>query len=276
MTNKPPDESTPDEQASVRDMFDMTGRVVIVTGGGTHLGRAMATAMAELGASVTIASRRRDLCEQVAGEMRSEGLDVTAAGCDVTVEDQVNSLVNSVVADKGKIDVIVCNAGGARTTRYLPDASIDEFKETMDLNATSTYICAQAAARHMIPARYGRIITIGSIHGFLTSNPAFYEGLNFQRSGPPYQAAKAAIINLTRALASELGPHGITANCISPGQIPRPGNDPEMNERARKANALGQVGQAEDLKGAVALLASDAGRWITGHNLIVDGGWSIW
>ncbi|MCH8223466.1 MAG: SDR family oxidoreductase [Chloroflexi bacterium] len=269
-------DQVPNERENVKSMFDMTGRVAIVTGGGTHLGRAMATAMAELGAAVTIASRRRDLCEQVAGEMRSQGLDVTAAGCDVTVEDQVNSLVDSVVADRGKIDVIVCNAGGSRTTGYLPDASIEEFRETLDLNATSTYICAQAAARHMIPAGYGRIITIGSIHGFLTSNPAFYEGLDFKRSGPPYQAAKAAIINLTRALASELGPHGITANCISPGQIPRPGNDPEMNERARKANALGEIGRADDLKGAAALLASDAGRWITGHNLIVDGGWSIW
>jgi gluconate 5-dehydrogenase len=265
-----------DESSKVTDLFDMTGRTAIVTGGGTNLGRAMATAIAELGASVTIASRRRDLCEQVAEEMRSQGLDVTGAGCDVTVESEVNDLVDSVVADKGKIDVIVCNAGGARTTGYLPDASIEEFRETLDLNATSTYICAQAAARHMIPAGYGRIVSVGSIHGSLTSNPAFYEGLNFKRSGPPYQAAKAAIINLTRALAAELGPHGISANCISPGQIPRPGTDPEMIERARKANALGQIGRAEDLKGAVALLTSDAGRWITGHNLIVDGGWSIW
>jgi gluconate 5-dehydrogenase len=268
--------STETASTTVQNMFDMTGRVAIVTGGGTHLGRAMATSLAELGASVVIASRRKELLESEASTLRDRGLAVEPYQCDVTDEDAVNAMVDSVVAEHGHIDVMVCNAGGSATTSYIPDASIDEFRKTMDMNATSTYICAQAAARHMIPAGYGRIITVSSIHGSLTSNPAFYEGLKFKRSGPPYQAAKAAIINLTRGLASELGTRGITANCISPGQIPRPGNDPAMNERARNANATGVIGTPDDLKGAVALLASDAGKWITGHNLIVDGGWSIW
>jgi gluconate 5-dehydrogenase len=261
---------------NIRDLFDLSGRVAIVTGGGTHLGRAMATALGELGATVVIASRRRELCEQVAAEMRADGLDCHAAGCDVTVEAEVNALVDSVAADRGGIDIMVCNAGGSATTSYIPKASIDEFRRTYEVNTTSTYMCAQAAARHMIPAGYGRIVTVGSIHGLLTSDPAFYEGLDFLRSGPPYQAAKGAIINLTRGLASELGPHGITANCISPGQIPRPDDKSAMVEKARQMNALRVVGTAENLKGAIALLASDAGAWITGHNLIVDGGWSIW
>ncbi|NQW18123.1 MAG: SDR family oxidoreductase [Chloroflexi bacterium] len=264
------------QPATVQQLLDMTGRVAIVTGGGTHLGRAMATSMAELGAQVVVASRRQELLESEAKILQDRGLAVEPYQCDVTDENAVNRMVDATVDKHGQIDVMVCNAGGSKTTSYIPNAIIEEFRQTMDLNATSTYMCAQAAARHMIPAHYGRIITVASIHGSLTSNPAFYEGLNFRRSGPPYQAAKAAIINLTRALASELGPHGITANCISPGQIPRPGNDPEMNERARKANAVGVIGTADDLKGAVALLASDAGKWITGLNLLVDGGWSIW
>jgi NAD(P)-dependent dehydrogenase (short-subunit alcohol dehydrogenase family) len=268
--------STETKSTTVQDMFDMSGRVAIVTGGGTHLGRAMATSLAELGATVVIASRRKELLESEAKILQDKGLVVEPYQCDVTDEDAVNAMVDSVVTRHCQIDVMVCNAGGSATTSYIPNAIVEEFRQTMEMNATSTYICAQAAARHMIPAHYGRIITVSSIHGSLTSNPAFYEGLKFKRSGPPYQAAKAAIINLTRGLASELGPSGITANCISPGQIPRPGNDPEMNERARKANATGVIGTADDLKGAVALLASDAGEWITGHNLIVDGGWSIW
>ena len=122
----------------------------------------------------------------------------------------------------------------------------------------------------------GRIVTVGSIHGTLGADKRLYAGLEYHRSGPPYQAAKGAIVNLTRGLATELAEHGITVNCLSPGQIPAPGTDPGFVERCRLANPLTRTGRPEDLKGALALLASDAGAWITGHNLVVDGGWSIW
>jgi NAD(P)-dependent dehydrogenase (short-subunit alcohol dehydrogenase family) len=262
---------------TVLEMLDMTGRSAIVTGGGTHLGRAMASALAEMGASVYIASRRAELCEETAVELRGAGMDVTAAGCDVTDEAQVDALVDRVMSDRGRLDVMVANAGGAFTDSYIPDASIDEFRRTVDLNLTGTYICAQSAARHMIPAESGSIVTLGSIHGFLTSDKRMYDGLpTFRRSGPPYQAAKGGIINLTRGLAAELGEYGITVNCISPGQIPRASTDEGHVERSRNAIPLQRTGTNQDIKGAIALLASPAGAWITGHNLVVDGGWSIW
>ena len=260
----------------IRDLFDLHERVAIVTGGGTHLGRAMATALGELGASVVIASRRRELCEQVAAEMRQAGINCTGLGCDVTDENQVDSLVQDAVKTYGRLDIMVCNAGGSVTTSYIPNASIDEFDSTWELNVKSTYMCAQAAARVMIPQRYGKIVTVGSIHGFLTGDKRLYQGLGFRRSGPPYQTAKGGVVNLTRALAAELGEYGIAVNCISPGMIPVPTHTPEAVERLRLGNPLERTGTPDDVMGAVALLASRAGDFMTGHNLIVDGGWSIW
>ena len=260
-----------------QELFDLTGQVAIVTGGATHLGKAMATSLGELGASVAIASRRRALSEQVAAELRDQGIDCTGFGCDVTVEEEVDALVRQVVELHGKLDVMVCNAGSTAATSYIPEASVEEFTQTWEANVKSAFLCAQAAAREMIPLRYGKLITIGSIHGSLTADKRFYRGLTgFQRSGPSYRAAKGGVINFTRGLAAELGEFGITANCISPGQIIQPGRNPELAERCRLNNPLERSGTPDDLKGAVALLASHAGDWITGHNLIVDGGWSIW
>ena len=260
----------------IQEMFDLSGRVAIVTGGGTHLGRAMATALGEFGASVVIASRRKELCEQVAAEMRKVGIDCTGRGCDATVEEEVDALVEAVARDHGRLDVMVCNAGGNTELTHVPDGPVEEFMRTFEMNTKSAYMCSQAAARAMIPQRSGAIITVGSIYGSFTYDKRLYEGLKIVRTGAAYHTAKGGIINLTRYLAGQLGEYGITANCISPGRVPRPEHGPEFVERARLSIPLERTGTPDDLKGAVTLLASPAGSWITGHNLVVDGGWSIW
>lgn len=260
---------------TIHQMLNMTGKIAIVTGGGTHLGSAFAEALAELGAHVYIASRRTELCEKVAEEMRGRGLKVTGLGCDATDEIAVRSLVERVVSESGRLDVLIANAGGHRTTTYPPYGKIDEFRASFELNMLSTYICAQEAAKAMLPNKSGAIITLGSIAARLAMDPRSYNS-DFTRSGPPYIAAKAGVLNLTRALAAEFGPHGIRVNCISPGQIPNDETNKSQVETFRKMNALQRTGLAEDIKGAAALLASDASAWITGQEILVDGGWSIW
>jgi NAD(P)-dependent dehydrogenase (short-subunit alcohol dehydrogenase family) len=260
---------------TMTDLFSMKGRVAIVTGGGTHLGTAFTEAMAELGAHVYIASRRVELCEQTAASLRERSLDVTALACDVTDEASVNSLVDQVMEKEGRIDVFVANAGGSKTTAHPPHGKIDEFRQSLEQNLTSTYICAQAAGRVMIAQKSGSIITLGSIASRLASDPRIYNE-NFKRSGAPYMAAKAGVLTLTKALAAEYSPHGVRVNCICPGQIPTELVDKDQVEKFRTMNAFHRTGLAEDIKGACALLASDAGKWITGTDILVDGGWSIW
>ena len=257
------------------DLLNMSGRVAIVTGGGTHLGTAFTEAMAELGAHVYIASRRAELCEETASNLRSKNLKVTALACDVTEESSVNALVEQVMKKEGRLDVFVANAGGSNTTAHAPHGDVDEFRWTLEKNLTSTFICAQAAGRVMIPQKSGSIITLGSIASRLASDPRIYNE-NFKRSGAPYMAAKAGVLVLTKALAAEYSPHGVRVNCICPGQIPNDKTDKNQVEKFRTMNAFHRTGLAEDIKGACALLASDAGKWITGTDILVDGGWSIW
>jgi NAD(P)-dependent dehydrogenase (short-subunit alcohol dehydrogenase family) len=260
---------------NMTDLFSMNGHVAIVTGGGTHLGSAFTEAMSELGAHVYIASRRAELCEETAAALRARSLKVTALACDVTDEASVNSLVDQVMEREGRLDVFVANAGGSNTTAHPPHADVEEFRWTIEKNLTSTYICAQAAGRVMIDQKRGSIITLGSIASRLASDPRIYNE-TFKRSGAPYVAAKAGTLALTKALAAEYSPHGVRVNCICPGQIPNELTDKVQVEKFRTMNAFHRTGLAEDIKGACALLASDAGKWITGTDILVDGGWSIW
>jgi len=261
-----------------RDVFDLTGRGALVTGGGTHLGAAMARALATYGARVCIAGRRSAPLAETVAELTADGLDVRSHVLDITDADQVDQVVADVTTELGDLSIMVCNAGASTENQFPPDQPIQTFVDTLHSHLVGTFSCAQAAARSMRDAQIaGSIITISSMQGSVASDPRLYAGLDMTyRSGPAYQSAKAGIIGLTRNLAAELGPLGIRANCISPGFIPKSTANPDFVERGRRGNALGIVGQPDDLAGAVVLLASDAGRFINGHNLIVDGGWSIW
>ena len=249
--------------------------VAVVTGGGTHLGLAMATALAELGASVYLVGRRRDVVQDGAAALRARGLAAQGVSCDAADEAGVDQVVQGILQAHGRLDVMVCNAGGAFGSAMAPHISVADLEATLHLNVTTTMVCAQAAARVMIPKQRGAIITIGSLHASLGSDPRLYAA-DFKRSTQSYHASKGAILNLTRALACEFAQYNITVNCISPGQIPKPSLDAFTRENFRNNVPLGRLGVPSDLAGAVSLFATEAGRWITGQNLTVDGGWSAW
>ena len=259
-------------------LFDLSGRGALVTGGGTHLGQAMAKALATFGAQVCIAGRRAEVLATAVSEFSADGLELRSRVLDITDAGQVDRVIDEVAEQLGGLSIMVCNAGASAEDQFPPDQPIQTFVQTIQSHLVGTFACAQAAARSMRDARAGgSIITISSMQGSVASDPRLYAGLDMTyRSGPAYQSAKAGIIGLTRNLAAELGPLGIRANCISPGFIPKDTANPDFVERGRRGNALGIIGEPDDLAGAVLLLASDAGRFITGHNLIVDGGWSIW
>jgi len=265
----------PDDPLALPAWLDLRGTVSVVTGGGTHLGRAMAAALGELGSAVHLVGRREAVVDAAAEELRSAGVDATAWCCDSADEAAVQAVIDAVVARHDRLDTVVCNAGGAVGDTQVPELTLADLEATLRQNVGTTMVLAQAAARAMIPLGRGSIITVGSIQGSLGSDKRRYvEG--FRRAQPSYHASKGAVVNLTRALACELGEHQITVNCISPGHIPTERMDPVTHERHRVGVPLGRLGRPEDLRGAVILFASEAGRWVTGQNLVVDGGWSAW
>ncbi len=260
------------------DLFDLSGRVALVTGGGTHLGKAMAEAIAAQGAITYIVGRRHEVLAEAAESIRSQGSDCRFLTMDITDEAQVNDVVDAIAAEAGAPDIVVCNAGANQESTYPPNTDIDVLTETITSHVIGTISTANAAARYMLERGSGSIITVSSVHGSLAADPRLYKDLPnmSRRSSLAYQTSKAALFGVTRNLAAEFGRSGVRVNCISPGHIPKDTADPEFVRRVVDGNALGIKGVPDDLKGAVLLFASDAGRFITGQNLNVDAGWTIW
>jgi NAD(P)-dependent dehydrogenase (short-subunit alcohol dehydrogenase family) len=249
-----------------QSMFDLTGKVALVTGGSKGLGKAMARGLAEAGADVVISSRHEEelrpaLDEILAGTGR-RGRFVVA---DMSRRDDVRRLAKAALEQFGKVDVLVNNAG---TNIPQPiDAIRDEdWDSVLEVNLSSVMALTRAVVPQMKERRWGRVIHISSVMGFVSKAG---------RNG--YSATKAALLGLARANALDLGPFGITVNCIAPGPFltDLPGrllSAPEKEEFAKKT-ALKRWAEPRELIGPVLLLASDAGSYITGETLVVDGGW---
>lgn len=255
--------------AHIKELFDLSGRVAIVTGGSRGLGREMAEGLAEAGASLMLCARREEWLTPTVDEMRGRGFKVEGLLCDVTNPEQVQRVVDKTIEAYGKVDILVNNAGvswGERPEK-MP---LDKWQRVIDTNLTGAFLFAQAAGREMLKREYGRIINISSVSGLQASaDGPHYVG---------YAASKAGLFGLTRELAATWGRQGIRVNAIAPGFFHSRLADPAIGyaEPVIKArNPIPRVGAAGELKGVAVFLASDASNYITGQTIVVDGGRTI-
>ena len=257
--------------ASVKQLFDLSGRVSVVTGGATGLGLQMATALAEAGSNIVVCSRKAENCEQAAAGLEKLGVKALGLAADVTEPAQVEAVKDATLKKFGRVDVLINNAGKAwvAPAEELP---LERWKQIMDLNVAAPFLCSQVFGREMIKAKRGKIINIASIAGLQGRNPKAYDSI-------VYSTSKGALVNFTRDLAVKWASHNIQVNCICPGFFVTPINRKlfERNpEPILREIPLGRTGGDNDLKGIAVLLASDASNFMTGAIIPVDGGTIAW
>ena len=255
--------------ADVKDLFDLSGRVAIVTGGSRGLGREMAEGLAEAGASLMLCARRDEWLTPTVNELRERGHSVAGMICNVADQAQVQAVVDATVAPYGRVDILINNAGVS--WGELPETMpLDKWQKVIDINLTGAFLFAQAAGLEMLKREYGRIINISSVSGLQASaDGPHYAG---------YAASKAGLFGLTRELAATWGRQGINVNAIAPGFFHSRLADPALplSEPSIKArNPIPRVGAAGELKGVAVFLASDAASYITGQVIVVDGARTI-
>jgi NAD(P)-dependent dehydrogenase (short-subunit alcohol dehydrogenase family) len=252
----------------ILERFRMDGKVALITGGGQGLGKVMANTLAEAGARVVVASRTASTVQAVAGELQATyGPECRGYPCDVTVPQQVEALIAQVMADFGQIDVLI-NAAGINIRRPIEQLSLDEFRQVQETNVTGVWLMCRAVAPGMKARRYGRVINIGSMMS-VVSLP--------ERT--PYAASKGAVLQITRTLALEWAPYGITVNAMLPGPFATEINralldDPEKYQAFVAQIPLGRWGELEEIGGLTLFLASDASSFVTGAGIAIDGGWT--
>jgi NAD(P)-dependent dehydrogenase (short-subunit alcohol dehydrogenase family) len=253
----------------VQELFDLRGKTAVVTGGGSGIGRQMAGALADLGANVVLCARKVERCEQAAEELAELGVRALGLRCDVRSADDVQAVVRTTVEELGSLDVLVNNAG---TSWGAPaeDTPLEGWQKVLDVNLTGVFLCSQAAGRVMIERGGGSIVNIASVAGLRGSPPGAMDAI-------AYNASKGGVISFTRDLAHKWARHGIRVNAIAPGWFPSDMSQyllERHGDRFLEGIPLRRFGGPEDLKGAIAFLASPASAYVTGHTLVVDGGQS--
>ncbi len=254
-----------------RDLFDLGGKVAVVTGGSRGIGRAICIGLATFGADVAVLARDRATGEDTAAKVRALGRKAVFIPTDVADVAQIRRAADETVEKLGRLDILVNNAG-VGVQDPAENVTTEEWDRVIGVNLRGLFFMSQAAARHMIArGEGGRIINIASIFGIVGS----------ELGASVYHASKGAVVNLTRALACEWAKHNILVNCIGPGFIVTDMTKalqevPAVAEVLEKRHALGRFGCPEEIVGAVIFLASRASTFVTGENLFVDGGYTAW
>ncbi len=251
------------------DSLSLKGKTAIVTGSSRGIGRAIAVAYARAGARVVITSRKADACAAVVEQLRGEGLEAMAVACNISRKDEITALVDQTEKAYGPVDVLVCNAAVNPYYGPLSGISDEAFSKVMDVNIRSNLWLVNRVAPGMVEKGKGSIIIVSSI-----------AGLTGSRTLGAYGISKAADMSLARSLALEWGKQGIRTNCIAPGLIKTDfakalWDNPDTLAGALKSSPLNMIGEPEDIAGAALLLGSDAGRFITGTTIVIDGGATI-
>jgi len=266
---------------TLQDMFRLNGKVAVITGGARHLGYDMADVLAEAGADLVITSRQQERAEQAAAQIKKErGVDVLARGLDVGDYEKVQEFAETVRSWKGHVDILINNAGGGgagTTPAHLFKRGSKDMVDLIHTNLTGSLYCCQAFGKMMANQGQGKIINIASIAGIVGRDRRMYERNGMGGQPIDYAAAKGGVISMTLDLAGLLSPMGVNVNAISPGGF-GPRELPEgFIEDYSNSTPMGRMGRdGIDLKGAALFLASPASDYVSGHNLVVDGGFSLW
>ncbi|MGG1365521.1 SDR family oxidoreductase [Priestia megaterium] len=251
----------------IKDLFDLTGKTAIITGGGRGLGEQMAEGLAESGANIVLCSRKKEACQQVADRLTRLDVKALALTCDISQPEDIKNVVHQTIETFGRIDILINNSG-ATWGAPVEEMPLEAWQKVMNINVTGTFLMSQEAGKEMIKQKAGKIINIASIAGLRGTDPQYMDTIG-------YNTSKGAVITFTKDLAVKWGQHNIQVNAIAPGFFPTKMSGAIMEQGKDyflSQTPLKRFGSEADLKGAAVFLASEASNYITGDVLTVDGG----